>query len=138
MDRRGRDYFSHIVDDKLYHIMLYRGHPAWLGFELTTLVVIDTDCTGSCKSNYHTITTTSAPLLLYNDNVIYLYCSRLLKVQIHCGLFVGGLVSYVHYLYLFRFRGVQHMLPVSLDCPFWLPFRYSLTFIYLYLTEVII
>ena len=29
----------------------------WAGFELTTLVVIGTDCTGSCKSNYHTITT---------------------------------------------------------------------------------
>jgi hypothetical protein len=27
----------------------------------TTLVVIDTDYTGSCKSNYHTITTTTAP-----------------------------------------------------------------------------
>jgi hypothetical protein len=27
-----------------------------MGFELTTLVVIDTDCIGSCKSNYHTIT----------------------------------------------------------------------------------
>ena len=26
------------------------------GFELTTLVVIGTDCTGSCKSNYHMIT----------------------------------------------------------------------------------
>jgi ketosteroid isomerase-like protein len=31
------------------------------GFELTTIVVIGTDCTGSCKSNYHTITTTTAP-----------------------------------------------------------------------------
>ena len=30
--------------------------PAWAGFELTILVVIGTDCTGSCKSNYHTIT----------------------------------------------------------------------------------
>jgi hypothetical protein len=28
-----------------------------MGFELTTLVVIDSDCTGS-KSNYHTIATT--------------------------------------------------------------------------------
>jgi hypothetical protein len=27
----------------------------WVGFELTTLVVIGTDCIGSCKSNYHTI-----------------------------------------------------------------------------------
>jgi hypothetical protein len=40
--------------DKLYHIMFYRA-----GFELTTLVVIDTNCTGSCKSNYYTITTTT-------------------------------------------------------------------------------
>jgi len=35
--------------------MLYRA-----GFELTALVVIGTDYTGSCKSNYHTITTTDA------------------------------------------------------------------------------
>jgi hypothetical protein len=27
----------------------------WTGFELTLLVVIGTDCIGSCKSNYHTI-----------------------------------------------------------------------------------
>jgi len=33
----------------------------WAGFKLTTLVVIGTDCTGSCKYNYHTITTTVAP-----------------------------------------------------------------------------
>ena len=32
-----------------------------MGFELPTLVVIDTDCIGSCKSNYHPITTTMAP-----------------------------------------------------------------------------
>ena len=29
---------------------------SWTGFELTTLVMIGTDCTGSCKSNFHTIT----------------------------------------------------------------------------------
>ena len=38
----------------------------WVRFELTMLVVIGTDCTGSCKSNYHTITTTTAP---YNMHV---------------------------------------------------------------------
>jgi len=29
---------------------------------IRTLVVIGTDCTGSCKSNYHTITTTTATI----------------------------------------------------------------------------
>ena len=37
-------------------------HLAWAGFELTTLVVICTDYTGSYKSNHHTITTTRWPL----------------------------------------------------------------------------
>jgi hypothetical protein len=42
------------VTDKLYHIMLDTS--PWSRFELTTSEVIGTDCIGSCKSNYHTIT----------------------------------------------------------------------------------
>jgi hypothetical protein len=34
------------------------------GFDLTTLVVIDTDCTGSCKSNYNTSMTTALWFLI--------------------------------------------------------------------------
>ena len=49
------------VIDKLYHIMLYTS--PWSRLELTTSVVIGTDYIGSCKSNYHTITATMAPLL---------------------------------------------------------------------------
>ena len=33
----------------------------WVVFEITTLVVICTHCTGSCRSNYHTIAT--APII---------------------------------------------------------------------------
>jgi hypothetical protein len=47
------------VTDKLYHIMLYTS--PWSRFELITSVVIGTDCIGSCKSNYHTITATTTP-----------------------------------------------------------------------------
>ena len=35
------------VTDKLNHIMLYLVHLDWMGFDLTTLVVIDTYCIGS-------------------------------------------------------------------------------------------
>jgi hypothetical protein len=45
---------------ELYHIMWYT--LPWSRFELTTSVVVGTDCIGSCKSNYHTITATTAEL----------------------------------------------------------------------------
>ena len=50
------------VTNKLYLIMLYTS--LWLGFELTTSMVICTDCSGtcSCKSNFHTITAMNAPI----------------------------------------------------------------------------
>jgi len=57
------------VTDKLYHIMLYPVHLSRARFELTTLVLIGTDCIDSCKSNYHTITTMTVHLLF----IIYLY-----------------------------------------------------------------
>ena len=46
---------------------LYRVHLALMEFELITLVMIGTDWIGSYKSNYHTITTTTAPIIFINS-----------------------------------------------------------------------
>ena len=46
------------VIDKLYHIEYIS---PWSGFELTILVAIGTGCTGSCRSNYSTITIMTTP-----------------------------------------------------------------------------
>jgi hypothetical protein len=62
------------VIDKLYHIMLYRVLWPCTGFERTTLVVIGTDCRGSCKSNYHMITTMTAPQ--YENSIV--------RLPVHC------------------------------------------------------
>jgi hypothetical protein len=51
----------------LTNLMLYREHLAGAEFELTRLVVIGTDCIGSCKPSYHTITTTTVP---WNNKLI--------------------------------------------------------------------
>jgi hypothetical protein len=56
--------------------MLYRVHLAMSGIQLTTLVVIGTDCICSSKSNYHTIRKTIAPrlkldlLILWNTFIV--------------------------------------------------------------------
>ena len=42
-------------------------HLTLIEIELTTSVVISTDCIGSCKSNYHTIMATTAPSSIWRE-----------------------------------------------------------------------
>ena len=53
------------VTDKLDPIMFFRA-----GFKFTTIVVIGTDCTGSYKSNYHTIMTKMAPIQFFSWKLV--------------------------------------------------------------------
>jgi hypothetical protein len=49
------------VTGKLYRIMLYWEHLFLAGFELTTLLVMGSDCIGRYKTNYHTMTAMMDP-----------------------------------------------------------------------------
>jgi hypothetical protein len=60
------------VTDKLYHIMLYTS--PWAGVESTTSVVIGIDCIGGCKSNYYTITATTAPSQSETASTGFIHC----------------------------------------------------------------
>ena len=55
--------------------MLYTS--PWAGVEPTTSVVIDTDFIGSCESNYHAITATTAPYM--EDYIAYMYISKIVQ-----------------------------------------------------------
>jgi len=70
------------VTDKLYHIMLYTS--PWSRFELTTSVLIGTDCIGSCKSNQHTITATTTPVIRWQHMLSEM------QLQLHYGISINS------------------------------------------------
>ena len=57
-DRKKTTDVAQVIT-KLYHLMFYISPCS--RFELTTSVVIGTDCIGNCKSIYHTISVATTP-----------------------------------------------------------------------------
>ena len=72
--------------------MLYTS--PWSRFELTTSVVIGTDCIGSCKSNYHMITATRiAQTFVVVSNLDWLsYLCHTVILDIDQLITIGGMV----------------------------------------------
>ena len=88
------------VTDKLYHIMLYTS--PWSRFELTTSVVIGTDCIDSCESNYHTITGTMAPpmfLTFWKSKHWFIYISTKNYTNVVDSLYILNTASLAIKLY---------------------------------------
>ena len=63
-----------------------------MGFEHTTLVVVGTDCPGSCKSNYHATTTMTTPEIKRRQYYNYRYI--IISVQYYIYIMTQGNVLY--------------------------------------------
>jgi hypothetical protein len=99
------------VTDKLYHIVY---NSPWSRFELgTTSVVIGTDCIGSCKSNYHTITATTTPWFFSKTNFLQVELENKfetnrssLHLRIQCTMIISVcVVSVLQMAFLYKICG---------------------------------
>jgi hypothetical protein len=83
---RPFDLLINCIKRRHVHVHIFV-HGSWAGFELTTLVVICTDCIGSCISNYHIISTTKTtqPRFIstgaYATSVHWGYRSDILEIK---------------------------------------------------------
>jgi hypothetical protein len=79
--------------------------PHLSGFDLTTLVVIYTDCIGSYKSNYHMITTTTALYTCISNGILCHQDNVLSIMTVLCGQCVRGMYN--------KLKEMQGLIPSS-------------------------
>ena len=78
--------------------MLYWVQLAWAGFELTTLVVIGTNCIGSYKSNYHMTTMTPKLFIAYFNWFTFGFCPQAkFSYRDHASFFFSSLQLFIIY-----------------------------------------
>ena len=73
-------------------------HLAWSAFDLTTLVVIGNDYICRCKSNSHTIMTTTAPVFKIKL-IVYMYVWNIIKGYYIIFSYRSALTSYLLIIY---------------------------------------
>jgi hypothetical protein len=78
----GENHRKSEVTDKLLSHNLVSGTLRHDGFELTTLAVIGTDCTCSCKSNYHH--TITAPKFTFLKSKCFKSCLKMKADTLYC------------------------------------------------------
>ena len=113
----------------LTNLMLYTS--PWSRFEPTTSVVIGTDCIGCCKSNYHTITATTAPRmqvwmmyhsLQFVQNVNYFISVTKHIYHVFISIYLNNLILRIRLiLFLFHFTATPILY-------LWQHFAHFLTF----------
>jgi hypothetical protein len=101
----------------LWHNVVYQVHITWVGFELRTLVVIGTDCIGSCKYNYYAIMTTMTPKY-YRKNKLLFY-----DIMMMCALYyttVLNCISFYSASSLKQQSTERHVAPFRKHFIYWL------------------
>ena len=70
--------FTNVAGDTILKFLEINLHIKILWDNILALVVIGTDCIGSCKSNYHAITirTMTAPIYYSNSIDVYIICEE--------------------------------------------------------------
>ena len=97
------------VTDKLYYIMLYTSPWSW--FKFTTSVVMGTDCIGSCKSNYNTITATTDPSSLLKLPFRETYLSK----SFVCTCYVFSVKNYANQGKLIMFKHEKQLCMIMIS-----------------------